>query len=117
MLAIGLWLVFISIMKEGVITMSSPVALINVFEIPAGTEQAFVAWWQKSSEALKQEPGFIDAKLHRSLKVGARFQFINIAHWESADALDRARRRNADILQALEAGKGTPALYEVALEY
>jgi heme oxygenase (mycobilin-producing) len=97
--------------------MSSPVVLINVFEVPAGTEHAFVAWWEKSSEVLKQEPGFIDAMLHRSLKPGARFQFINIAHWETAEALDIARARNADVLQMLVAGKGTPAVYEIASQY
>ncbi len=97
--------------------MSSPVVLINVFEVPAGTEHTFVEWWKKSSEALKKEPGFIDAQLHHSLKPGARFQFINVAHWETAEALDLARNKNADILQALEVGKGTAALYEVTSQY
>ena len=93
--------------------MSSPVVLINVFEVPIGTEQAFVEWWEKSSEVLKKEPGFIDAHLHRSLKQDARFQFINVAHWETPEALNQARIRNADILQANGTGKGTPALYKV----
>ncbi|GHO89530.1 antibiotic biosynthesis monooxygenase family protein [Dictyobacter formicarum] len=96
--------------------MSSPVVLINVFEVPVGAEEEFLAWWQRSSEVLKQEPGFIDAKLHRSLKVGARFQFINVAHWETEEALDVARTRHKAALQA-PVGKGTPSLYEVALQF
>ncbi len=74
-------------------------------------------WWKKSSEALSQEPGFIDALLHRSLKSETRFQFINVAHWETAVALDMARSKHKEILQAQSPGRGYPALYEVALRY
>lgn len=97
--------------------MPSPVVLINVFEVPAGMEDDFVEWWKHSSEALQKEPGFIDAKLHRSRKPDARFQFINVAHWETEESLDLARTRNKDVLQSIPAGKGTPAIYEVALAY
>ncbi len=97
--------------------MLSPATLINVFEVSAGTQNDFVEWWKKSSEALKKEPGFIDATLHRSLKPGSRFQFINIARWETVEALDLARTRNAAILQSPHPGNGNPALYEVAFQY
>lgn len=97
--------------------MSSPVVLINIFEVPAGTEAAFIAWWKKSSEALKQEPGFLDARLHQSLTSDSRFQFVNVAHWETAEALALARTRNAAALQSLVAGKGTPSLYKVIAQY
>ncbi len=97
--------------------MSLPIILINVFEVPADMENAFIEWWKRSSEALQKEQGFIDAQLHRSQKPCARFQFINIAHWETEESLDNARVRNKDILQSLPAGKGNPALYEVAFQY
>jgi heme-degrading monooxygenase HmoA len=97
--------------------MPSPVILINVFEVPAGKEKEFVTWWNQSSVVLKQEPGFIDAKLHRSLKPGARFQFINVAHWETTLALELARSKHAFLLQSLTAGKGNPAFYEIAAQY
>ncbi len=97
--------------------MSSPVVLINVFEVPVGEEKTFIAWWEKSSAALKQEEGFLDATLHQSLKPGARFQFVNVAHWQTAACLDRARTRHAEILHSLTVGKGFPALYEVASQY
>lgn len=67
--------------------MSFPVVLINVFEVPAGMENAFIEWWKRSSEALQKEQGFIDAQLHQSHKPDTRFQFINIAHWETEDLL------------------------------
>lgn len=94
-----------------------PVTLINIFEVPVGAEHNFVEWWNKSSEVLMKEPGFIDAKLHRSLKAGSPFQFINIAHWETAEALDLARAKHSDVLRSLSKGKGHPALYEVVSRY
>lgn len=97
--------------------MSSPVILINVFEVPVGTESDFIAWWKKSSEALQGEPGFIEATLHHSLKPESRFQFINVARWETEESLAQARIKNKDILQSLSVGKGTPSLYEVAFRY
>lgn len=97
--------------------MSSPVILINVFEVPAGTEDAFIEWWEHCSAALRGEPGFIDAQLHRSQKRDSRFRFINVAHWETEEALDQARVRNKTILQSIPAGRGNPALYEVAVQY
>lgn len=97
--------------------MQAPIVLINVFEVPSGMEEAFLAWWKNSSEALKQEPGFIDATLHQTLKAEARFQFINVAHWETPQALDQARIKNKDVLQSLPTGKGNPALYKIAAQY
>lgn len=96
---------------------AAPVLLINVFEVPAGTEQDFVAWWEKSSTFLAKEPGFVDAQLHRSVQSGTPFRFINIAHWETVEALDRARAKHGAVLQALSEGKGHPALYEVISQY
>ncbi|MDQ2906606.1 MAG: antibiotic biosynthesis monooxygenase [Chloroflexota bacterium] len=97
--------------------MTSPVVLINVFEVTAGMEDDFIEWWKHHSEVLKKEPGFLDAKLHRSLNPDSRFQFINVAHWETAESLDQARKKNEDVLQRTSSGKGTPALYGVEVEY
>lgn len=97
--------------------MTFSVVLINTFEVQAGREDEFLSWWERSSEALRKEPGFIDAQLHKSLKSDSSFQFINIAHWENEAALNEARVRNKEILQSLTVGKGRPALYEVASQY
>ena len=96
--------------------MQSAVVLINLFEVPLGMEDAFVEWWKKSTEALKKEPGFIDAKLHRRLTAGQRFEFVNVAHWETAESLNIARNKHHDILNSLVAGKGNPALYRIVWE-
>jgi heme-degrading monooxygenase HmoA len=97
--------------------MPSPIVLINVFEVYGNMENEFVEWWKNCSEALKKEPGFIDARLHRNLTSDSRFQFINVAHWETEEAFVLARTKNKDILRATPAGKGNSALYEVAVQY
>lgn len=97
--------------------MPAPIALINMFEVSNGMENEFVEWWKNCSEALKQEPGFIDARLHRNLQPNAHFQFINVAHWETEEAFVEARTRNKDVMRANPAWKGNPALYEVSVTY
>ncbi len=74
--------------------------------------------WAEVLDFIKNEPGFIDANLHRSLDPNARFQFINVAHWENQEAWQAA----FDKLQAQELTKQVPfeqipALYEVAVHF
>ena len=60
------------------------------------------------------EPGFLDATLHTSVNDDARFAFINVAHWESPESLQRASAKHQEVLQAIPSGKGNPTLYLVA---
>ncbi|MBW4447614.1 MAG: antibiotic biosynthesis monooxygenase [Spirirestis rafaelensis WJT71-NPBG6] len=97
--------------------MSSPVVLINVFSVPQGSEEQFIKVWTEALELMKNEPGFIDAKLHRSLEKDARFQFINVAHWESPEAWKNAFSKpqlKAVGSQALF--EENPALYKVEVQ-
>jgi heme oxygenase (mycobilin-producing) len=65
--------------------MAEPVTLINAFEVPAADADAFVAAWQKARDYLRSQPGYIDTDLHQSIAPDAEFQFVNIAHWQTAD--------------------------------
>jgi heme-degrading monooxygenase HmoA len=58
------------------------VTLINIFEVPAGDEDEFIAAWEKTRDYLKAYPAHIETALHQSLHDG-RFRFVNIAHWTS----------------------------------
>jgi heme oxygenase (mycobilin-producing) len=60
--------------------------LINVFEVPEGQDDAFLAGWEEARQFMAQQPGYISTALHRSLDPAARFRFINIATWESPEA-------------------------------
>ena len=98
--------------------MNAPVVLINLFSVPPGQEEEFAKMWAEALDFIENQPGFIDANLHRSLDPNARFQFINVAHWENQEAWQAA----FDKLQPQELAKRVPfeqipALYEVAYHF
>jgi heme-degrading monooxygenase HmoA len=65
--------------------MAEPVVLINAFEVPAADADAFVAAWCAARDYLRSQPGYIDTVLHQSVTPGAEFQFVNVAHWQTAE--------------------------------
>lgn len=96
--------------------MKSTVVLINPFSVPKGREEEFIKMWNETAERMKNEPGFIETKLHRSLDPDARFQFINIAHWESQEAWQAAVSKVRISEQHLPI-EANPALYRVEVQY
>jgi heme-degrading monooxygenase HmoA len=98
--------------------MTSSVVLINVFSVAENHEAEFVKMWTEALELIKNEPGFIDAKLHKSLDPKAQFQFINVAHWESQEAWKVAfDKLQLEELTQQVPYEQTPALYQVAVQY
>jgi heme-degrading monooxygenase HmoA len=102
---------------------SSPVTLINVFEVPASRVDAFIANWRNRAVLLTSKPGLLDSRLHRALSDQARFQLINVAHWESHDAFHMAtedtefqQRTAAAASDSERLVSASPAHYELALE-
>jgi heme-degrading monooxygenase HmoA len=65
------------------------VTLINLFEVPAGDEDEFIAAWEKTRDYLKTFPAHIETALHQSLH-DTQFRFVNIAHWTSEDEFNAA---------------------------
>ncbi|SFK32178.1 antibiotic biosynthesis monooxygenase family protein [Streptomyces pini] len=66
------------------------VTFINVFEISAEHLDAFVARWEQRAALMRSRPGFIDSRLHRARSAEARFQLVNVSHWESQEAWEAA---------------------------
>lgn len=102
--------------------MPTPVILINPFSVHKGGEEEFIKMWDEIAQFMKNQPGFIDTKLHRSLDPNARFQFINVAHWESAEAWQSAMSTVGPKAQGLAEQmqfefEHNPALYQVEVEY
>jgi heme-degrading monooxygenase HmoA len=100
-----------------------PVTVINVFEIPAGQVDKFIAWWHTRAQIMAAAPGFRDARLHRAVSSRARFQLVNVAHWDSKAAHDKASASGPaqDKLRALREDPqmrafANPAIYEVVAE-
>ena len=97
-----------------------PVTLINVFSVPQGKEDEFVKWWEAVKANITKQPGFISGKFHKSTKPDSRFNFINVAQWESEEIYWNAYEKSAAPMKAKLQQMGvemTPALYTIALEY
>jgi heme oxygenase (mycobilin-producing) len=98
-----------------------PITLINVFEIRLEDVEPFLRDWQKRAEFMARQPGFRSLRLHRALSVDARFQLVNVAEWDSAEALQAATaqqdfQRSAQ--RSMREFKMTahPGVYRVVLE-
>jgi heme-degrading monooxygenase HmoA len=92
------------------------VTLINAFDTTPEQQQALVDQWIRFTEAVKDEPGFVGAALHKSTD-GTRV--INYAHWESeADFDNFLKRHGADFAQfGRFASRIDPHTYDVVYLY
>ena len=90
------------------------VILINAFEVPEGTDDdQFLRGWERAANYMREQPGFVSSRLHRSLAPDARFRFINIAQWESPQSF-QAAVGSEEFREIASGGPlGSPALYEV----
>ena len=88
------------------------VTLIAAFAMPADLEESFLATWIETSAKAALAPGYIDATLHRATDPEARFRFVNVAHWETAEAY-RAAFKDAPRPDSFQQIEAFPALYEV----
>src|SRR2546423_7825321 len=68
----------------------APVTLINVFEIDATNVESFMEGWRERAEFMSTQPGFRSFRLHRALSPDSRFQLVNVAEWDSLEALRAA---------------------------
>ena len=102
-------------------TNAGTVTWINVFEVEPEKLESFLAAWRDRAEVMRKRPGFRSLQLHRALSPDARFQVINVAVWESAEALLAATNQEDWREKAINAAEdlgftANPALYRVAFE-
>jgi heme oxygenase (mycobilin-producing) len=88
------------------------VVLINAFEVPPGEDEAFLDGWEQARAVLREQPGYVATRLHRSLSPSADFRFVNVALWQSAEAFRRATSTTAFQAASLPY-TSHPSLYEV----
>jgi heme-degrading monooxygenase HmoA len=69
---------------------TGPVVLINLFEVPAGAEEAFIAAWERARDFLAAQEGYGSTALHQSLGGDTEFRFVNVAEWASPVAFQAA---------------------------
>jgi heme-degrading monooxygenase HmoA len=67
-----------------------PVTLINAFTVPADESERFLHRWKDNARIMADQPGFIRARMYRSLIDNTELGFVNVAEWDSRNALDAA---------------------------
>ena len=89
------------------------VILINPFQIAPAQESAFVQSWKETAAVFAQKAGYLDTRLHRALDSSARFRFVNVAHWESAEAWSEAMKTFPPREKDMPGVEANPALYNL----
>lgn len=67
---------------------AGPIVLINTFHAPDGAVDDVIAAWKTDATYMKSCPGLISIQLHRG--IGSSRTLVNVAVWESTDALRAA---------------------------
>ena len=95
--------------------MAEPVTLINAFEVPGDQSGQFIAAWEKTRDYLETQPGYVDTALHQAIMPGAEFQFVNVAHWQTAEDFRAAIQSPGFVESAagLAGHRPHPGLYQV----
>jgi heme oxygenase (mycobilin-producing) len=91
------------------------IVLINLFELPSGGEDAALRFWDAARDFLARQPGYVSARLHRSIAPDARYSLVNVAEWSSIEAFQAATQRmQHELGQSIPEGvRYTPGLYRV----
>lgn len=98
-----------------------PITLINVFDIDADDVDHFLEEWRKRAQDMGRQPGFRSLRLHRALDPDSRFQVVNVAEWDSVEALQAAMEQNF-FQKSVQRSKrefavaAHPAIYRVVVE-
>lgn len=71
------------------------VTMINAFTVPAGEAELFLTRWKDNVTVMAAQPGFVQAKMYRALDENADLGFVNVVHWDSGEALAKARTNPA----------------------
>lgn len=96
------------------------VTFVNAIELPAERIDEFVEQWCDRAALMRTAPGFRDVRLHRAILPDARFQLVNIAHWDSVEACEAAGS-NPTVVASVDVARtfatAYPALYRVTAAY
>ena len=89
------------------------IKLINAFSVPEDQAEAFLKW-EKTSITLKEQPGLLEAHLHRNTGQGEHtFLFVNIAKWETVEALHASHpKEGSDAIGEGPGIKAYPGIFE-----
>ena len=87
--------------------MAGPVTVIDAFEVPPDSDEAFVAGWERDLSAAGD--GFSSTALYRALRADVTLRYVSVAPLDSPNAAGEAGFPGTALPFT-----GHPALYEVA---
>jgi antibiotic biosynthesis monooxygenase (ABM) superfamily enzyme len=70
--------------------MVEPHVVIIPFEVDEGHEEDYLAPQREAVEFMATQPGFISSRIYRAVAEDARFRFIFIGEWDSAEECQQA---------------------------
>src|SRR3954447_15871119 len=88
------------------------VVLINAFEVAPDGDEELLATWEHARDWLREQPGYLGTRLHRSLDPKAEFRYVNRGTFRTADEFTRAISDPAFPGGAMRF-RSHPMLYEV----
>ena len=99
----------------------SPVTFINIFTIDTDQVDAFLAGWRERAAFMSRQPGFRSFRLHRALTPDTPFQLVNVAEWDSVEALKAATAQpffRESVQRSIDEFNVTahPAIYSIDIE-
>jgi heme oxygenase (mycobilin-producing) len=99
-----------------------PVTFVNAFELDPTELDEFIEGWKKRGEFMSRQPGFRSFRLHRALSPDASYQLVNVAVWESLDAVRAATGKPEFQSMIAEAGAtfdvvAHPGVYTTVVDY
>ncbi|HED16530.1 MAG TPA: antibiotic biosynthesis monooxygenase [Gammaproteobacteria bacterium] len=90
--------------------------VINPFEVPQEKEQHALELYDKYAEYIRNQTGYVSARLHRSINPDARFTMVVTVEWACAEDY-LAAMQSPEFRQMSENYKveflNNPELYEV----
>lgn len=89
---------------------------IVAYEVLNEDRERFLRSWKQANNHLQQQSGYISSALHEAVSANPDFRYVNIAHWENADAFRTATQSNGfrEASGALEAFPIHAAVYDQA---
>ncbi len=88
------------------------VILINPFEVTDDRDEEFLAGWERARDFLREQPGYLGTRLHRSIYSPVEFRYVNRGTFATAEAFGRAISDPAFPGSAMPY-KAHPMLYEI----
>ena len=80
------------------------ILVINPIVVPEGKEAKALEIWDSYAVYFRKQPGYIGTKLHKSIDPKAKFHYINVATWKTAD--DFMKALNSEEIKKI--GNGFP---------